>query len=337
MGSICSKSKNIVHVSRNDKKSNQNISQKEDKVQTNENFTKEEEEKKMINSPKNDENEQPKEVVFAKREEKKMFRPMNLDVQNTIRSTIVSNIKSMQMEFAATIAGKIHIGENSSFSSAAILEKLGQGAFGTTFKAIDLKTKTFFALKNLEINDKNPLEEICYEIYMLQKVKDLKIPNIVRYVNSFIKEESKQIKGLKAPITQKIVNIIEEYGPCSLKDIIRLRKKHIIPYKESEILYIISELGETLFQMKKFQIIHQDVKPDNIIVDNSFKHYKFIDFGISQELSLYYDEHGLKIYQLGGSPGYIAPEITNILNFPKKSNKIYNTANLTHTKLIFIV
>lgn len=65
--------------------------------------------------------------------------------------------------------------------------------------------------------------------------------------------------------------------------------------------------------------MHRDLKPENIIFakKNSLKELKIIDFG----LSAYEDEYPY-MFPKCGTPGYVAPEIINLID--KKGG--YNTS-----------
>ena len=55
--------------------------------------------------------------------------------------------------------------------------------------------------------------------------------------------------------------------------------------------------------LHKQNIIHRDIKLDNILIDRNMNP-KICDFGISSE-----KETGKKIYDTGGTPAFLAPEV----------------------------
>ena len=73
-------------------------------------------------------------------------------------------------------------------------------------------------------------------------------------------------------------------------------------FSESEIKFIISCLIQGLEYLHSNEIIHKDVKPENIILNN--KGYAFLtDFGTASLVK----ENNYK--ENSGTPGYMAPEI----------------------------
>jgi serine/threonine protein kinase len=53
-------------------------------------------------------------------------------------------------------------------------------------------------------------------------------------------------------------------------------------------------------------IIHRDIKPQNIIVDDSLQEIKIIDFGLSLNVSKNME---IKHYRRCGTMGYMSPEV----------------------------
>lgn len=68
-----------------------------------------------------------------------------------------------------------------------------------------------------------------------------------------------------------------------------------------DIQYIVSSLLVTIQYLNKKNIIHRDVKPDNILIDNK-GYVKLIDFGIAKEIKNYTDT-------IVGTSYFMAPEV----------------------------
>jgi serine/threonine protein kinase len=74
------------------------------------------------------------------------------------------------------------------------------------------------------------------------------------------------------------------------------------PLPEAAVAQIGAQIAEALrYAHERFQIVHRDVTPSNVIVDRA-GHARLLDFGIAAPL-----EHTGK-GELFGSPGYMAPE-----------------------------
>lgn len=73
---------------------------------------------------------------------------------------------------------------------------------------------------------------------------------------------------------------------------------------EQETASIISEILRTLKYLHKYNLVHWDLKPENIIYDSKSKKIKLIDFGLSS-----YFNDKIKLNSKVGTPYYVAPEV----------------------------
>ena len=90
-----------------------------------------------------------------------------------------------------------------------------------------------------------------------------------------------------------------EYICGDLLSFIRKRNK----LNEQIAKMIFKQIIEGLKYIHKKNIIHRDIKLDNILIDTT-NTVKICDFGVSRKIS-----KGEKIYERCGTPAYIAPEI----------------------------
>ncbi|HEV3236888.1 MAG TPA: serine/threonine-protein kinase [Gemmataceae bacterium] len=169
-----------------------------------------------------------------------------------------------------------------------LLNKVGEGGMGAVYKGRDTRDGTVVAIKVVsEDSAKNTLlvERFKQEYRAL---KSLNHPHIVR--------------GLHFGVEEKTPYMVMEFVDGeSLGD--RIERVGKLP--ENEAIAIIAQVAEALHLAHKNQIIHRDVKPDNILVTSS-NLAKLTDLGLvknwQSDLDLTRPSSGL------GTPNFMAPE-----------------------------
>jgi predicted ATPase/serine phosphatase RsbU (regulator of sigma subunit)/tRNA A-37 threonylcarbamoyl transferase component Bud32 len=102
--------------------------------------------------------------------------------------------------------------------------------------------------------------------------------------------------------------IEEDFNGVSLKELVKSKKPDLNSY-----LQIAIKISETLGILHKNNIIHLDIKPDNILINTERGTVKITDFGISTTLTHSNDE----IYNpdvIRGTLSYMSPEQTGRMN-----------------------
>ena len=171
------------------------------------------------------------------------------------------------------------------------LGNIGQGMSGKVYKVKHKKENHFYAIKKLNFNEINEKERIAIqdEVNLL---KQLKHPNIVTYKDSFFDEEN----------CLNIVMVFCEMGDMYTK--IRKQKGEYFP--EETILLWIAQLCLALSYVHDKQILHRDIKTQNIFIQNEHT-IRIGDFGIAKGYNQNQDLGGSLI----GTPLYMAPEVYN--------------------------
>lgn len=56
-------------------------------------------------------------------------------------------------------------------------------------------------------------------------------------------------------------------------------------------------------------VVHKDLKPENLLLDSTFRILKITDFGVSEVFRTPFESKCKKIHGVAGSGPYIAPEV----------------------------
>ncbi len=106
----------------------------------------------------------------------------------------------------------------------------------------------------------------------------------------------------------RLVLVLEDFGGQSLKQVLSNRKLELL-----EFLNIGVQLAKGLVSLHSHNIIHKDIKADNIIINSKTGQVKLTDFSIASRLS----KEKLQLTnpnQLEGTLTYMSPEQTGRMN-----------------------
>eukprot|EP00047_Mylnosiga_fluctuans_P002025 m.222837 g.222837 ORF g.222837 m.222837 type:complete len:788 (-) comp10834_c0_seq1:283-2646(-) len=168
-------------------------------------------------------------------------------------------------------------------------DSLGQGSFAEVFKGVskdgvDVAIKRIPKSKLGRPNNKRLLET---EISILQTMRH---PNIVQLLDNVD--------------TPEFICLVMEY--CDGGDLASFISAHV-PMPEADIALVLHQLVAALNYLGERNILHRDLKPQNILLQKSavgMPIIKIADFGFAREL---YQEDLAATFC--GSPLYMAPEV----------------------------
>ncbi|MGH0170082.1 UNVERIFIED_CONTAM: hypothetical protein FKN15_070346 [Acipenser sinensis] len=246
-------------------------------------------------------------------------------------------------------------------------EKIGQGASGTVFTAIDVATGQEVAIKQINLQKQPKKELIINEILVM---KELRNPNIVNFVDSFLVGDElfvvmeylaggsltdvvtetcmdeAQIAAVCREVTLFLVGdelfvVMEYLAGGSLTDVVTetcmdeaqiaavcrelysmipllvlftnqcthiqevlIIKQYLIKVDESLFRWIKSLKAQTLEFLHANQVIHRDIKSDNVLLgmDGSVK---LTDFGFCAQITPEQSKRSTMV----GTPYWMAPEV----------------------------
>ena len=174
-----------------------------------------------------------------------------------------------------------------------VIQKLGDGAYGTVYLATNLMTKQKVAMKKIDKVKDNEIDdmEIKNEIDILRKLDH---PNIVKIIEFYS--------------ASKAYYIITDYCSCG-----ELYNQIKFQYNEYQLSVLFYQVFSGLYYLHSKNIVHRDLKLENILISEmeldkkTNKKYfwiKIIDFGTAKIFEKNKNEKTVI-----GSSYYIAPEV----------------------------
>ncbi|KAI1318399.1 Protein kinase [Mortierella claussenii] len=173
------------------------------------------------------------------------------------------------------------------------IKKVGQGASGSVYVAKHLTTNTKVAIKQMDLSMQPRKELLVNEILVMKESTN---PNIVNYLDSFL------IKS------QELWVVMEYMEGGALTDVIENNK-----LTESQIAFICREACKGLQHLHSQNIIHRDIKSDNVLMDPNGI-VKITDFGFCAKLT----DQKNKRATLAGTPYWMAPEVVKQKDYGAK-------------------
>jgi len=182
---------------------------------------------------------------------------------------------------------------------AKLGDVIGEGAYGQVYKALNMDSGQFVAikhinLKNAHLNRSIDIKGLCQEIEVYQQLEH---ENIVKYIGAKMEKDSIYIY-MEYMCGGSLASLLQQYGPFEEKVIKKFTKQVVLG------LDYLHEKG----------IVHRDVKGGNIMSDGS-GNVKLADFGAAKILENIQGFSNLTNSEvcnsIKGSLYWMAPELLN--------------------------
>lgn len=186
---------------------------------------------------------------------------------------------------------------------------LGSGGYGSVFKAFHKLEKKFYAIKKISLFDEN---DILNEVQIMTALKH---PNIVKYYSSWIDannnytEQLLLMNGDEESSSNSSSNT-NNYSPLILyiqMELCDTTLKEWLVYDSTidEKIELYKQLVFGIHYLHENNVIHRDLKPDNIFINNL--QLKIGDLGLSKKIegNVSYNYHSMDANKII----YQAPEI----------------------------
>jgi serine/threonine protein kinase/Tfp pilus assembly protein PilF len=180
-----------------------------------------------------------------------------------------------------------------------IIEELGKGGMGEVYRVLDKELKEEVALKLIKpeiASDKKTLERFSNELKLARKISHKNVGRMYELMEE---------KGTRY--------ITMEYVPG--EDLKRLIRK-VGQFGAGKTISIAKQVCEGLTEAHRLGVVHRDLKPQNIMVDEE-GNARILDFGIARSLKAKsITGAGVMI----GTPEYMSPEQAEVKEVDQRSD-----------------
>ncbi|VTJ82739.1 Hypothetical predicted protein [Marmota monax] len=179
--------------------------------------------------------------------------------------------------------------EEVSFDHFQILRAIGKGSFGKVCIVQKRDTKKMYAMKYMNKQKCIERDEVRNVFRELQVMQGLEHPFLVNLWYSFQDEEDMFM----------VVDLL-------LGGDLRYHLQQSVHFTEGTVKLYICELALALEYLQRHHIIHRDIKPDNILLDEH-GHVHITDFNIATVV-----RGAEKASSMAGTKPYMAPEVFQV-------------------------
>jgi len=257
-----------------------------------------------------------------------LLSSMSASPQRSRRSSSKGPSRAVEVSAPYNVTHLTHVGQDlkwtgsSAEESFELIRKLGEGAFGTVWKAIHKEAKFEFAVKILNISgngDVKDTHDTQFDSLLMSRKKEVKDKQaqetkIKSHQEDNLSELMEEIDILKQIRHPKVVGYYGSHGPdnqgrlwimmdiCDAGSVMQLIETTRAQITEKQISYILSSVVSALVYLHNKGIVHRDIKGNNILLTRTGK-VKLADFGVSHHI-----EDTMRCNQVLGSPLWLPPE-----------------------------
>jgi len=167
-----------------------------------------------------------------------------------------------------------------------LIEAVGKGRYGTVYRAMQVALQRPVAIKILSEEFRKDPAVVESFLVEARRAGRLNHPNLVQ-VHDVVEIDGHYLLAMEL-MAQSAGDVLREQGP----------------FEAPQLIKVLREISLALGYAESQRLVHRDVKPDNILV-NEEGAFKLADLGIATAIA---DDGQAKQERIFGSPHYVAPE-----------------------------
>ncbi|KAF1319770.1 Cmgc/cdk protein kinase, partial [Globisporangium splendens] len=166
------------------------------------------------------------------------------------------------------------------------LNCIGEGTYGTVYRARDRQSKRIVALKRVILHNEASEGFPITALREIKLLKRLRHPNCVQLLDVAVGRKRSRYALVLLRLNEfvDVVFLVFEYCEHDLSLLIRHHSGTHNPFKESEIKRILLSILHAINYLHQQNLLHRDIKLSNILYDR-YGAVKLADFGLARETS----------------------------------------------------
>lgn len=220
---------------------------------------------------KSDSFTEKKDDSFTEKKSIQMESLYNNSSQNTSNNTKPKSEKTIEEQMMDGDLSEIEERAKDKESRYKEGEKIGKGGMGTVYLATDSKTNKTVALKKVNIDGGGSLNQALKEITTIQSLRH---KHLVQYKDSFVTKD-----------LSKLCLIMDLYKDGDLEHYLETYKKEGKHLPEKDLMIFAKQLTEGVAYLHSKHLVHRDLKPGNIFMQDDHKTCLIGDFGLVKDVN----------------------------------------------------